>query len=78
MAITKKTTVNNAGEDVEKSEPKYTVSGMETGAATREGKMEDPRNIWNRTTVWSSSLFIGEFKTWKLEIKAWEERKQVV
>jgi len=55
MAITKKTTVNNAGEDVEKSEPRHTLSGMETGEATGEGTMEDPQNkstdIENRLVV---------------------------
>lgn len=78
MAITKRTTVNKAGEDVEKRGPKYTVGGMWSGAATSEGNMEVPQDIRNRTTIWSSSLFIGEFKTWKLGIKACEEKKQVV
>ena len=42
MAIIKKSTIINAGKDVEKREPSYNVVRMQTGTATMENSMEVP------------------------------------
>ena len=43
--------MTDAGEDVEKGEPSYTVGGMQAGAATLENSMEVPQNVENRTAL---------------------------
>ena len=45
MAINKKSTTINAGEDVEKREPSYNIGGIRAGAATVETCMEAPQKL---------------------------------
>ena len=42
MTIIKSLQITNAGEDVKKREPSYTVVGMSVGAATVDNTMEVP------------------------------------
>ena len=51
MAIIKKSTTINAGEDVEKREPYYTVVSMKIGATTVENRIRDFSEIKNRITA---------------------------
>ena len=41
----------NAGEDVEKREPSYTVGGMRSSKATMENSVEIPLKIANRAAL---------------------------
>ena len=50
----------NAGEDVEKWEPSYTVGGMQTSTATMENSVEIPLKTGNRTAIWSSNPTAGK------------------
>ena len=43
--------MTDAGEDVEKGEPSYTVGGNAGGAATLENSMKVPQKVENRATL---------------------------
>ena len=49
----------NAGEDVEKREPSYTIGGMQTSTATMENSVEIPLKPGNKTAIWPSNPTAG-------------------
>ena len=51
MAIIRKSTITNIGEDVEKGNPCALFVGMQVGAATMENSVEVPQKTKNRTTI---------------------------
>ena len=51
VAIIKKNTNNNAGEDVEKGNPHILLVGMQIGTATVENSMKVSQKAKNKTTI---------------------------